>query len=419
MLLCTLSVLLTSCSTEAENLTKETENTVPALSSEIQNLAASQTDFAFELYHQLSSKDPNVFLSPYSISSALAMTFEGAAGETKEEMEQVLHFKSGEIAQAFGDLNTLLTTGSEGKDAIILNTENSLWLQTGESYLPNFQSTIVKYYKGGLQQVDYKADPDHARKSINDWVEEKTKGKIRDLLQSKDIDDSTRLVLVNAIYMKAAWLHQFDKQNTKHQPFHTSLGDKNDVFMMETTHSFNYGKEDNFAILELPYHRGEGQELDLAMFIFLPDDIDGLADVEKKLNGASFREWINKMQMKKVNVSLPRFKINDTFRLKDTLEGMGMKVAFSNAADFSGITGKKELSLSQVIHKTFIDVDENGTEAAAATAAVIALTAAPTAESPVEFKVDHPFFFALVDKNSGTLLFMGRVKNPPPCLVCE
>lgn len=411
ILLCFLSVFLSSCSTDAENI-PTTEETSSALSQEMETLVSNQTAFAFDLYKQLGSQGGNLFLSPYSISSALAMTYAGANGETKTEMEKVLRFTSGKtLPIAFAELNQHLMAGGDSKEGTTLQTANSLWLQTGESYLPEFQTVIVNSYKGFLEQVDYMQDPEMARKKINDWVEEKTNGRITDLLQSNDIQTSTRLVLVNAIYMKGNWMLPFKEENTKSGSFYVNNGNKIDSQMMEQTAFFNHVKEEGISVLEMPYRRGEEQEAELAMIIILPDNIEGLGDLEKNLNEEKFHEWIDKMDNKRVHVTIPKFKMTQSFRLRDPLQQMGMKLAFSDAADFSRITGKKDLSLSQVIHKTFIKVDENGTEAAAATASIIAMTSAPVVEEPVEFKADHPFFFAIIDRNTKALLFMGRVET--------
>jgi serpin B len=363
-------------------------------------------EFAFDLYAQLKQKDGNLFFSPESISTALAMTYAGARGATADELAKTLHFtlKEDKLHPAFHALIEELN-GAGKKRGYQLSVANALWGQKGYKFLPNFLQLTKKYYGAGLQEVDFVGDTEGARKTINTWIEKETKDKIKDLLQPGVIDSLTRLVLTNAIYFKGDWERQFKKDFTQKDQFHIAADKKTDAMMMQDEGKFKYLDGGTFQALELPY---KGKEV--SMVVLLPKKIDGLAEFEKTLTAAKVADWLPKLREQEVLVALPKFKMTSEFSMKDTLSAMGIKQLFSaNGADLSGMNGQRDLFVSAAIHKAYVDVNEEGTEAAAATAVVAKLAAAPV--HPI-FRADHPFVFMIRDNHSGSILFLGRVANP-------
>jgi serpin B len=310
-----------------------------------------------------------------------------------------------EFHRAFGviieDLNA---RGAKG--GYELNVVNALWGQQGYGFLSGFLELIKNSYGGELNEVDFVKACEAARQTINSWVEKQTKGKIKDLIQEKVLNSMTRLVLTNAIYFKGNWARQFEKDKTKEAPFTLIDGKEVNVPMMNQTAEFNYMEAENFQGLELPYVDDE-----LSMIILLPRKADGLSSLEKKLSMESFSGWLSELGKRKVIVSVPKFKMTSQFGLADVLRSMGMSDAFSEKADFSGINGRKDLLISAVVHKAYVDVYEEGTEAAAATGVVVGLTAVGPGQTPV-FRADHPFLFLIRDNKTGGILFIGRVMNP-------
>lgn len=367
--------------------------------------------FALDLLGRLDPK-ANVFFSPASISTALAMTYAGARGQTAEQMAKVLHFDldAKRLHPAFAAL--LWEMQGEGKQpGYRLNIANALWGHKNTRFLPDFLQQTKDNYGAGLQQVDF-ANPDDARRLINAWVARQTADKIKDLLQSGDVTPATRLVLTNAIYFKGDWLHPFKSDHSHDQPFHVTPTNDVSVSMMHQTSTFNHftDKEKSFQILEMPY-----KESTLSMIVLLPAQVDGLAQFEKKLDAPSVGQWLQQMKSARVEVTLPKFKTSRRLELADRLQAMGMRAAFDDAeADFTGMTNEKPpLVLSAVIHEAWVDVNEKGTEAAAATAVVARpAAAAPPPERPIVFRADHPFLFLIRDMRSGSILFLGRVSNP-------
>jgi serpin B len=368
-------------------------------------VVSGNTEFAFDLYAKLRGKDGNLFFSPESISTALAMTYAGARGETAEEMAKTLHFKlkEGQLHPAFHALIEELN-GAGKKRGYQLNVANALWGQKGYGFLPAFLKLTKSNYGAGLQEVDFAGETEKARQTINAWVEKQTKDKIKELLQPGVIDSSTRLVLTNAIYFKGDWDRQFRKDLTHKEAFHLSADKTADAMMMHDTGKFKYLDGGSFQALEMPY---KGKEL--SMVVLLPKKVDGLADFEKTLTAAKVSEWLPKLREQEVVVALPKFKMTSEFSLKDTLAAMGIKQLFTAGADLSGMNGKRDLFVSAVVHKAYVDVNEEGTEAAAATGVAVKLAAAPIR---TEFRADHPFVFLIRDNHSGSVLFLGRVVNP-------
>ena len=367
--------------------------------------------FAFDLYGRLKGGEGNLFLSPYSISTALAMTYAGARGETAEQMAEVLRLPaSGEAVHgAYGALQSDLNAAGEG-GAFELVVANRLWGQKGYAFLPDFLALLEARYGAGLEQLDFARATEAARKTINSWIEKQTRDKIKELLKPGVLDAMTRLVLTNAIYFKGKWAEEFDKKLTRDEDFFPAPEKKVTAPLMHRTAKFGYFEGDGLQALELPY---QGDRL--AMVVLLPKRNvppgakDGLAALEASLSAEKVADWLGKLHRREVRVALPRFKTTAEFSLRDTLVAMGMTDAFGRA-DFSGMTGTRDLFISAVIHKAFVDVNEEGTEAAAATAVVI--RPLNGGGSPPAFRADHPFLFLIRDTKTGAILFLGRILDP-------
>ncbi len=397
-LLATASVAFLSCRVCAE----EADTAAPSTIRQVHG----NNVFAFDLYGKVSASQGNVFMSPFNISDALAMTYMGARGETAEQMAKVLHLvPQGDVAPAFRELLAQLNDPKRRSQYDLL-TANALWGQHDYHFLPAFVDQLRKDFGGDLYAVDFQKNADAARQRINRWVEEQTKDKIKDLLKSGDVNALTRLVLTNAIYFKSDWLKPFSVKATVNLDFQLGGGKKQETPMMHQTGDFKLLETDQFQALELPY-RGK----ELSMVVFLPRKTDGLANLERSLTAERMNEWLNKLQSHKVAVALPKFRMTAEFRLASTLSAMGMSAAFQQGrADLSGIDGSRELSIGDVIHKAFVEVDEKGTEAAAATAVVVRVASA--VEQVRTFRADHPFFFMLRDNKTGSILFIGRLVQP-------
>jgi serpin B len=371
--------------------------------------------FALELYSKLQNSDGNLFFSPYSISTALAMTYAGARGRTAEQMADVLRFPIGEppshldsrqFASEFGKIiKDLNARGENGAYELVV--ANALWGQKGYGFLAGFLELVEKHYGGRLKEVDFVGAAETARQTINAWVEKKTKEKIKNLIPKGLLDSMTRLVLTNAIYFKGNWAQQFKEDRTKEAPFTLSDGKKIDVPMMNQTTKFGYMETETLQGLELPYVDNE-----LSMIVLLPKELDGLDALEQSLTLEKLSEWQSKLRKREVIVSIPKFKLTSQFSLASVLKAMGMTDAFSRSANFSGMNGKRDLFISAIIHKAYVDVNEEGTEAAAATAVTMRLTSVAPTERPPVFRADHPFLFLIRDNQSGSILFNGRLMNP-------
>ena len=379
--------------------------------ADVATLVDGNTAFSFDLFQELKSEDGNMFCSPYSISLALAMTYAGARGETEQQMADTLHYDLSQhnLHPAFNYLDMELAKrgeGARGKDdeGFRLNIVNAIWGQKDFTFLPEFLDTLAENYGAGLRLLDFINETEKSRITINDLVSDETEGRIQDLIPQGQLDAATRLVLTNAIYFNAAWQYRFEKSMTSDSVFHLLNGQDINVPMMRQTESFGYTTGDGYQAVELQYDGGE-----LSMVILLPDpgEYDSFED---QLNVENTNEIINRLQYTQVALAMPKFEFESEFKMKDTLSRMGMPVAFSPSADFSGMTGGKELYIDQVIHKAFVSVDEAGTEAAAATAVDMKLTSMPA--EPVNVTIDHPFIFLIRDIETGTILFVGRVMNP-------
>src|SRR5262245_17584153 len=364
--------------------------------------------FAVDLYAKLREQPGNLFLSPASISTALALTYAGARGQTAEQMAKVLHFPAHQekLHEAFAALQRGLN-GAGAKGGYRLSLANRLWGQQGYHFHADFLTITRDTYSAELAQVDFAQEPETARQSINSWVEERTEARIKDLIPPGVLDDRTRLVLTNAIYFKGDWTKPFDKGATRDDIFRVTRDKTTRVPLMHKQDDFRFRAGDGLKVLDLPYAKG-----DLSAVILLPDAIDGLPALEAKLNQEGLGRWLSDLRKQKVQVFVPRFKLTCEFLLADVLRSMGMPLAFDEQrADLSGISSQERLSISAVIHKAFVDVNEEGTEAAAATG-VVATTVALELDEPAVFRADHPFIFVIRDNRTGSILFMGRVANP-------
>jgi len=358
--------------------------------------------FAFDLYGRYSVDEGNILFSPYSISTALSMTYEGARGETAEEMEAVFGFLEDPSERLPSVARIYNTLNEEGRE-YALHTVNALWIQQDYPVLEDYVDAIVGYYGGDVNALDFVAEPDESRVTINEWVEERTNDRIKDLFPSGSIDADVRLVLTNAIYFKGDWLYEFDEEATSEEEFHVTPTTSVEVDMMSLRDDFNYAETDELQLLELPY-TGE----DVSMLILLPKR-SYMGDVEAQLSAERLGEWVDMMEGAAVNVYLPRFTFETKYFMMEDLAEMGMPTAFTDAADFSGMTGNRELFIDKVIHQAYIEVNEEGTEAAAATGVSMRLSAAMPGEV---FRADHPFIFLIRDMDTGVILFMGRVTDP-------
>jgi serpin B len=385
-------------------------------SPEVKSTVDGNTAFALDLYQKLKDRPGNLFFSPYSISTSLAMTYAGARGQTETEMAKVLHFNLAQtnLPEAFSALGARMHQ-IQRWNRITLTMANSLWCQKDYRFTDAFLNLIHKYYDAEARQADFINSAQSASAEINKWVGRKTKGKIRDAVAPGQFTDLTRLVLCDAIYFKGKWQHQFKASDTKPDTFHITTNDTVTVLMMSQTAHFKTARseDDSVELLELPY-----SGTDLSMIILLPrveypsPDVEqpGLPDLERKLTTDNLRVWLAKLDQAgpdETRVALPRFTTTQSFDLVKELQSLGMPSAFNDSADFSGMDGTTNLYVSDVIHTAFVEVNESGTEAAAVTLSMV--TMAGIANS---FVVDHPFIFLIRENGSGSILFVGRIVDP-------
>lgn len=377
-------------------------------------VASANTNFAFSLYDAISKEtevDSNIFYSPYSISSAFALVYEGAKENTADEISSVFYFpKSIDILrQGFRDLNTAI---NEENSAYDLSVANALWAEKTYPFLDSYMKTAEEYYSAETKNLNFIEKPEDSRLEINKWTEVKTNEKIKDLIPQGMIDSMTRLVITNAVYFKGDWVKEFDKNKTSKADFTTPAGKVVAVDMMQRTDEdalFDYAETETVQALKMPYESSDSNGL--SMIILLPKD-NTLSKAEDYLTFDKYSALTDSMKEEEVMVYLPKFKLETKYSLSDTLKSMGMKDAFSASADFSGMDGTKSLSISDVVHKAYVDVDEEGTEAAAATAVVMQLTSVIEKDPAFVFMADHPFIFTIQDDKTGNILFVGRICNP-------
>jgi len=387
--------------------------------SGIQQVVDANNQFAFDLYYELDkSEQGNIFYSPYSISVALAMTYEGAKGQTADEIKSVFHFPESNILRPnFAAIYNEINRGNEDYE---LRTGNALWAQYDYQFLEDYTSKVEQYYGGKVTNLDFKQEIEKSRQTINSFIEEQTNDKIKDLIPEGVLSSMTRLVLTNAIYFKGTWEWEFDKSDTREQDFKitpVNIVQTPMMYMDPDKVKFNYADLEKLQILELPY-KGEK----ISMLILLPkqgEDYDRetgevikseytLEDIE--LSAEKINEYKSQMTETKLDsISLPKFEFDTKYFMRDTLSNLGMPTAFSDGADFSGMTGQRDLFIKFVIHQAYVKVDEKGTEAAAATSVGMEVSSAMPRNV---FKADHPFIFIIQEKETGNILFIGRVTNP-------
>lgn len=367
----------------------------------------ANNQFAFDLYGRLKDNGGNVFFSPYSISTALAMTYEGARDQTADEMATVMHFPTDASVRgpAYARLYNLLNGPGKPYN---LSTANALWAQYDYPFLSDYLDTVSKYYGGKATNLDFKTKTEESRVTINDWVAGQTNNRIQNLIPQGILTDMTRLVLTNAVYFKGKWTDPFLSTNTKEADFKVSPGSTVKAQMMTKRDGFKYAETGDLQVLELPY-----SGFNLSMLVLLPKG-DGTSALEGMLTPQNLAGWTGSMQYEDVELYLPKFKFETKSYLAENLKAMGMPTAFSDSADFSGMDGTQELSIAEVIHQAFVEVNEEGTEAAAATAVVMVATAMQPSEpiEPIVFRADHPFVFLIRERTTGSILFLGKVSNP-------
>jgi serpin B len=389
----------------------------PDMAGYEQAVVDGNTMFALDLYATL-AKEPdfegkNLFFSPFSISSALAVTYEGARGNTADEIRSVFHLPANDTVrrEGFLALDSELSTTDRN---YTLNTANALWAEKTYPFFPGYIDIARIFYSADVNNLDFIDQPEASRQIINQWVEERTEGKITDLLPAGSIDPLTRLVITNAIYFKGTWVLQFDAAKTTEREFRIGSNTTVVVPMMQRTDEdaiYGFTETEALQALRMPYSHDEGKEL--SMLVLLPRD-DNLSAAEEVLNADDLAGLRGSLTDRQVMVYFPKFTLDTEYRLPGTLAAMGMPTAFTMGADLSGMDGTKNLYISEVVHKAFVDVNEEGTEAAAATGVVVNMKAVSPAEEVPVFLADHPFVFLIQDDETGNILFMGRVVNPVP-----
>jgi serpin B len=404
-LLCALLAMFTSWATLAAQPSPAT-----TIGSDQAEAVKGSNAFATDLYAQLRAQPGNLFFSPESISTAFAMAYAGARGQTATEMQHVFHFTlpPEKLHPAMGALLKQMNGQHKGYE---LHVADALWAEQDASFLDSYLKLTQTDYAAGLHRVDFKSAPEAVRATINQWIEQQTNNKIQNLLGPGTVTPVTRLLLTNAIYFKGTWLDPFNTNYTEDEEFHLSAKQSVKTPMMNRNGGYRYYDGGTFQELEMPYKGGE-----LAMIILLPKEIGGLPALERSFTAAAVSTWLKKLApVTKVILTLPRFTMTQQFELSGMLSRMGMAQAFSGSADFSGMTGKPDFDISAAIHKAFIDVNEQGTEAAAATSIILEATAMRRPDNeppPIVFDADHPFLFLIRDTQRGSILFLGRVTDP-------
>jgi serpin B len=389
------------------NLSRET---APLLETgELEELVRGNTRFACDLFGRIRGTERNIFLSPHSISTALAMTYAGARGTTEQQMAGVLHFTlpQDRLHNAFNALDLELAKRPQAveKDGFKLNICNAAWGQKDFPFLPDYLDILAVHYGSGLMALDFSNFPEESRNTVNNWVYEQTEERIKDLLPPGSITPFTTLVLTNAIYFKAGWLYTFEEKDTVNAPFYSLDGSSVTVPMMSIVESYGYAEESGYYQAVEILYKGE----EVSMLILLPAS-GRYREFEASFNADFLQEIYGKISYRGVELKMPRFTFEWKASLVEILETLGMTDAFiSGLADFSGIDGLKDLYIADVIHQSFVSVDEAGTEAAAATGVVIEYTSVPTG---IPMTVNRPFIFLIRDKVTGAVLFLGRLLNP-------
>ncbi len=407
-----LAILITaSCKQKSISSTNSTnDNNIEVNSDMKQSVIEGNNKFAIGIMQNLKFAEENSIISPYSISTALAMTYGGARGKTMNEMSSVMKYslEQNSFHPTFSAFMSDITSISSEKAGF--ESANAIYAQKDYDFLSEFFELINKNYGSALKFVDFhKGNREDIRQEINKWVELKTKSKITELIAPNILSEDTRMVLVNAIYFLAEWEKEFNKELTYSDSFYPNNGDPQKVNYMKTTDNFMYIQSKGYEAIELPYSGNK-----FSMMMVLPESKTDFSSFIKSFSYDDFNTITSNFAKKQVEVNIPKYKIETATELQKVLIQMGMPLAFSNKADFSGMTGKQDLKIDKVIHKAFVEVDEKGTEAAAATAVVMIRKTAAVEDmsQKIIFKADRPFLFFIKENNNNTIIFMGSVINP-------
>lgn len=394
----------------------------------VNDIARANNQFAIDLYSEINKdSDENIFFSPWSISTAVAMAYEGARGNTANEIQTVFHFSADDNSRR-SSYAKMLNTLNKASGKYKLSTANAIWLQEDYPFLKDYKETISRYYLGEIKNLDFVNNPSGASSDINKWVSKNTNNKITNIVSPNMFNEMSRAVLTNAIYFKGKWEHQFDRDDTKPDDFTLESGQNIKIPMMRLTDDdldFDYVESDGVQILEMPY---QGDKISMLVLLPRTDITDPMLQrrfemeeiepqttdmnqLESILTEEKIQEWRNKLKPETVFIYMPKYTFETSYSLSDYLKSMGMNLPFTwPGADFSGMDGTDLLYIDKVLHKAYIDVYEEGTEAVAAT--VISMMAGSAMPHYVEFKADHPFIFIIQETQTGNILFMGRVNNP-------
>lgn len=364
--------------------------------------------FAFDCYHKMKNKPGNICFSSYSVVASLALAAVGAKGETAQQFQHAFRYPSS-LLPLLSDLNEFLRTpSSNARGASQVLSSNAIWLQKDLSILPAFKLTLQRSFKYNLQLLDFANQLSQSVDKVNQWTSQQTNGKIRNLLMKQDVTRNSRFIVTSAIYMTGQWAHPFNQSATKRLPFRYSPQRTSMADMMHQTADILLLKGEKWDLLTLPYVQGS-QGAQLAMTIILPKTVD-ISELEKELTLANWKQWLSQLQMETVSVVFPRFRIEERLDLEMILKQLGLTSMFNPDADFSGITGKKELFINHAVHKSMIRIDEKGMEAPSPSA--VSTPSAAKKEKPYEFLADHPFIFVIWDQKSHSILLMGRLSLP-------
>ncbi len=377
------------------------------------NVVDANNRFAFALYTHLNKNNAgkNIFFSPFSISTVFALVYEGARGSTADQIQSVFHYPKDDAARR-SEYSTIIDGLNDGNSGYTLRVADALWAEKRYAFLPEYTSIARNYYDAGTINLDFHNQPENSRITINRWVDEKTNDKIKDLLPGGSITEDTKLVITNAIYFKGTWVRQFSKSDTKEDKFYVTSAKPVKVQMMQNDAYYRYAETSSMQAIEMPYTHEGGKEL--SMLVVLPKGTT-LTAVENSLTGNGLADLEATLDSQRVIVFFPKFKLETKYSLANNLKALGMPIAFSDKSDLSGMDGTRHLILSDAIHKAYIDLNEEGTEAAAATAIEVYSESSGIGgnEPPIPvFRADHPFIFFIQDRDTGAILFMGRMMNP-------
>jgi serine protease inhibitor len=395
---------------QTEEINPPSPSILPTEKQFFQVVVDGNNRFAFELYGKIKNRSGNFCFSPYSIVSGLAMAALGAKGDTAFQFQHAFHY-SLSLLPLIADQNQLFQSSpSTAKNISQLWLANALWLQKDLKLLPSFKLEMQRNFRDNLQFLDFANELSKSIQTINQWVSQKTNGKINHLVTGQDVTTKTRFLLTMAISMRGQWEHQFELSQTKRLPFRLSSERTLLSDMMHTTSTYLLAKNDKWDLLVLPYVKGN-QEIELAMALLLPKEVGGIEELEKNFTLPNWKQWLSQLQMETVSLTLPRFRIEDRFDLQTILKALGFTHIFTSEADFTGITEVKDLFMDKAIHKSLVRIDEKGTEITGVTKKDGVQTTVEHA-NPYEFVVDRPFLFVIWDRKTDSILFMGRVLLP-------